>query len=189
MSEQKAKVYVALGADLIHEGHLNVINKGASLGELTVGVLTDKALASYKRLPVIEYEQRELVVKALKGVTHVVKQETASYKDVLTTLKPQYVVHGDDWKEGVQSKTRAEVVELLAGWGGELVEIAYTHNLSGSIDAKRKELSFHPGFRARQLRRLIASKGRILWLFVLSLAVVVGFFCCCCLVFSCFHCI
>ena len=158
MSE-KASVYVALGADLIHEGHLNVINKGASLGELTVGVLTDTALASYKRLPVLEFTQRELVVKALKGVSHVVKQETASYATVLKQLKPKYVVHGDDWSEGVQKKYRAEVIELLKEWNGELIEVPYTHNLSGGIAAKRKELSFHPGFRARQLRRLISSKG------------------------------
>ena len=96
------KVYIGMSADLIHPGHLNIIKEGAKLGEVTVGVLTDKAIASYKRLPYLSYEQRKLIVESLKGVENVIPQETLDYVPNLRSVKPDFVVHGDDWKEGIQ---------------------------------------------------------------------------------------
>lgn len=107
-----------MSADLVHPGHLNIIKKASELGDLTIGLLTDSAIASYKRLPYLEYEQRKAVIENLKGVKEVVAQDSLDYTDNLIKLKPDYVVHGDDWKEGVQKSTRDRVLELVKTWGG-----------------------------------------------------------------------
>ena len=118
-------VYIGMSADLVHPGHLNIIQKGVELGNVVVGLLTDEAIASYKRVPFMSFEQRRQVVEAIKGVSRVVPQTTLDYVPNLQALKPDYVVHGDDWKEGVQAQTRQRVIEALAAWGGQLVEVAY----------------------------------------------------------------
>ena len=120
-------VYVGMSADVLHNGHINIINEAAKLGEVTVGVLTDAAVASYKRLPYLTYEERSIVVKALKGVAQVIPQETLDYRPNLESLKPDFVVHGDGWKTGVQSAIRQQVVEKISEWGGEVIDIPYTH--------------------------------------------------------------
>ena len=111
------KVYLGMSADLVHPGHINIINEAAKLGEVTVGLLNDSAIASYKRIPYMTYEQRKNVVENIKGVAAVVEQTTLDYRANLIKLKPQYVVHGDDWREGVQKKTRQQVIDTLAQWG------------------------------------------------------------------------
>ncbi|MHC5120673.1 MAG: adenylyltransferase/cytidyltransferase family protein, partial [Planctomycetota bacterium] len=121
----KKIVYVGMSADIIHPGHLNIIHEAMKLGEVTVGVLTDAAIASYKRLPFLNYEQRKAVVENLVGVSRVVPQETLDYVPNLKTYKPDFVVHGDDWRAGVQAKVRQRVLDTLAEWGGELVEPTY----------------------------------------------------------------
>ena len=103
---QEKQVYVGMSADIIHPGHLNIIHEAAKLGHVTVGVLTDAAIASYKRLPYLDYEQRALVVSNLKGVERVIPQTTLDYRPNLRELKPDYVVHGDDWREGFQKSIR-----------------------------------------------------------------------------------
>lgn len=156
------KVYIAMSADLIHPGHLNIINAAARYGEVTVGVLTDAAIASYKRLPYMSYEQRSLIVQSLKGVCRVIPQETLDYVPNLQTLKPDYVVHGDDWKTGVQRGTRQRVIETLAEWGGELVEPTYTQGISSTtINQALKEVGTTPDLRLKRLRRLLAAKPLI----------------------------
>ena len=109
------KVYVGMSADLIHPGHLNIINEARKLGEVTVGLLTDKAIASYKRLPALTFAQREIVIKNIKGVENVIPQETLDYVPNLQKLKPDFVVHGDDWKDGIQSYRRIERMGRKAG--------------------------------------------------------------------------
>ena len=101
------KVYVGMSADLLHPGHTNILSHAAKLGAVTVGVLTDNAIATYKRLPYLAYEQRKAVVEHIKGVEQVIPQHTLDYSDNLRALKPDYVVHGDDWLTGIQAKTRA----------------------------------------------------------------------------------
>jgi phosphoenolpyruvate phosphomutase len=155
-------VYIGMSADLIHPGHMNIIQKGRALGEITVGLLTDAAIASYKRLPFLDYEQRKAVVEQIKGVVNVVPQETLDYVPNLTRLKPDYVVHGDDWKAGVQVETRRRVVEALAGWGGKLVEVPYTHGINSSVlNAGLKEIGTTPGVRMCRLGRLLAAKPMV----------------------------
>jgi phosphoenolpyruvate phosphomutase / 2-hydroxyethylphosphonate cytidylyltransferase len=154
------KVYLGMSADLIHPGHINIIKEAAKLGEVTVGVLTDKAIASYKRLPLMTYEQRKNVVENIKGVSNVIPQEKLDYRDNLIAHKPNIVVHGDDWKEGVQFKTRQQVIETLKKWDGKLVEISYTKGIS-STQLKRAldEIGITADVRRARLRRLIHSKS------------------------------
>ena len=114
--EYKKTVYVGMSADLIHPGHLNILKNARELGSVTVGLLTDHAIASYKRLPFMTYEQRKQVIENIKGVDRVVAQETLDYVPNLRKYKPDIVVHGDDWKEGVQRKTRQQVIDALAEW-------------------------------------------------------------------------
>jgi len=154
-----ALVYVGMSADLIHPGHLNVIKKAAELGEVTVGLLTDKAIVSYKRLPYMSFDQRKEVIINVKGVTNVIAQETLDYVPNLRKLKPKYVVHGNDWREGVQRKVRKAVLETIAEWGGELVEVPYTEGISSTIlNNVLKEIGTTPDIRRSKLRRLLNAK-------------------------------
>ena len=152
-------VYVGMSADLLHPGHINILKKASELGEVTVGVLTDKAIASYKRLPFMTFEQRKNVVENVKGVSRVIAQETLDYRDNLNLIKPDIVVHGDDWREGVQIKTRQQVIDTLAGWGGELIEVSYTQGISSTqLNNSLKEIGVTADVRRERLRRLIYAK-------------------------------
>ena len=156
------KVYVGMSADLVHPGHLNILNKAASLGEVVVGVLTDSAIASYKRLPYMNYDQRAEVVSNLKSVSKVVPQHTLDYTENLRQLKPDYVVHGDDWRNGVQRDTRQKVIDTISEWGGELIEVPYTEGVSSSaLNKAIKELGTTPQIRLASLRRLLQAKPLI----------------------------
>ena len=155
-------VYVAMSADLIHPGHLNILKEAQKLGKVTVGLLTDSAIASYKRLPYLTYEQREVIVKNIKGVHEVIPQETLDYIPNMRRLEPDYVVHGNDWKTGVQKETRERVINALKEWGGKLVEPEYTSGISSTkLNNAVKEIGTTPGIRIKLLRRLIESKDII----------------------------
>lgn len=157
--EIKKTVYVGLSADLVHPGHLNIINEAAKLGQVTVGLLTDEAIASYKRLPYLNFEHRKIVVQNLKGVDTVIPQEQLDYRPNLRKLKPDFVVHGDDWKEGPQKETREQVIETLKEWGGKLVEVSYTKGISSTmLNSAIREVGTTPEIRLNRLRRLINSK-------------------------------
>lgn len=153
------KVYVAMSADLLHHGHMNIFKKARELGEITVGLLTDRAIANYKRLPFLTYEQRKEIVENIKGVVDVVPQETPDYVPNLRKLKPDYVVHGDDWQKGVQKDIRKKVIETLKEWGGELVEVPYTKGISSTDIANAiREVGTTPEVRRGQLKRLLEVK-------------------------------
>lgn len=153
------KVYVGMSADLIHPGHLNIIKEAKKLGEVTVGLLTDKAIASYKRLPYLTFEQRKIIVENIKGVEKVIPQETLDYVPNLKKLKPDFVVHGDDWKTGVQTQTREKVIDTLKEWGGELVEVEYTKGISSTqLNKSLKEIGTTPEIRMKRLKRLLEVK-------------------------------
>jgi len=152
-------VYVGMSADLVHPGHINIINRAAELGEVTVGLLTDKAIASYKRVPFMEWDQRAEVVGALRHVARVVPQHTLDYVPNLHEYRPDFVVHGDDWREGVQSEVRRRVILALEGWGGELVEVPYTTGISSTkLHAAMKEIGTTPDMRRASLRRMLNAK-------------------------------
>ncbi len=153
------KVYVGMSADLVHPGHLNIINEAAKYGEVIIGLLTDSAIASYKRLPYMSYEQRKIVIENIKGVSEVIPQETLDYVPNLEKVQPNYVVHGDDWKEGVQKETRQRVIDALSKWGGKLIEIPYTEGISSSkLNKVLKEIGTTPDIRRATLSRLLESK-------------------------------
>ena len=156
MSEKKT-VFVPMSCDLIHEGHLNVIKHAKKYGMVIVGLLTDAAINVYKPLPVFTYKQRLAIIENIKGVDSVEKTEDWDYSSALERLKPDYIIHGDDWKHNNQSQVRKNVTRQMKQWKGQVIEIPYTKGISSSSvkDIIRKEIS--PSFqRAGNLRRIIS---------------------------------
>ena len=152
-------VYVGMSADLIHPGHMNILKKAASLGDVIVGLLTDEAIASYKRMPLMSFNQRKDVIENIKGVVKVIPQKTLDYESNLLKLKPDFVVHGDDWKKGIQKETRQKVIDTLSSWNGELVEMPYTEGISSSqLNEASKEIGTTPDIRLKSLKRLLNAK-------------------------------
>ena len=159
MKKNKKIVYVGLSADILHEGHINILNKAKSLGYVIVGLLTDEAITSYKKLPHLTFSQREIVLKNIKTVDKVVHQKTLDYRPNLLKFKPSYVVHGDDWREGIQKETRKQVIKTLKKWSGKLIEVPYTKNISSSkIKEKFIKTGTTPDIRKSKLKRLINVK-------------------------------
>ena len=153
------KVYLGLTADIIHPGIINIINEGAKHGQLIIGLLTDSAIVSHKRLPYLTYEQRKQVVENIKGVSEVVHQEDWSYIQNLKKLKPDFIIHGDDWKSGSLSKIRDEVIEVMKEWGGEVIEVPYTKGINSSaLASNMHSIGTTPEIRMKTLRRLIEAK-------------------------------
>lgn len=159
------KIYIGMSADLLHPGHLNIINEARKIiqneggGEIIVGLLTDSAIASYKRLPYMTFEQRKTVVENVKGVDEVIAQETLDYVPNLLKIKPDYVLHGDDWKTGVQAQTRQRIIEVMKEWGGKVIDIPYTEGISSTkLNKILKEVGTTPEIRGKRLKRLLNSK-------------------------------
>lgn len=156
------KVYLAMSADIIHHGHINVIQEACKLGEVTVGILTDAVIASYKRFPLLNFDERKEIIANIKGVAQVVPQETLDYVPNLEKLKPDYVVHGDDWRSGEQKVIRERVIEALQQWGGQLVEVKYTEGISiTQLDEAMHKIGTTPNARMRRLRQLLEIKPTV----------------------------
>jgi len=149
-------VYTCFCTDVIHAGHLNIIENARKLGKVIVGALSDEALIRFNRFPTVSIENRVKLYKELEHVERVIVQNSSLYEDVINTLKPDYVIHGDNWKTGPESAIRARVIELLAQYGGELVEIAYTCNEDvKKIDSILKEKLAMPEYRRKRLKQLL----------------------------------
>jgi len=159
---ENRQVYMCFSTDMIHSAHIALIRKAARLGRLTVGVLSDEAVASYKRYPLLPFAERKVMFENITGVDRVVEQRTLSYRENLERFRPDYVVHGDDWTEGFQKAVRQEVVDILAEYGGKLVEYPYARDERYRELEKRarKELSM-PDLRRGRLRKLLAMKGLV----------------------------
>ena len=152
-------VYLGMVGDILHPGLINIINEATKLGDVMVGLYTDKAIAAYRRLPYMTYEQRKQVVENIKGVTQVVAQDDYSYIPNLLKYKPNYIIHGDDWKEGRDSELRDAVFKTMHEIGGEVVEIPYTKGInSSSLGKDIRGIGTTPDIRLKALRRLIAAK-------------------------------
>ena len=152
-------VYVAFSADILHEGHINILKYASKLGKVVVGLLTDKAITSYRQLPHLSYKQREVILKNIKFVHKVIPQYTLDYTKNLNLIRPNYVVHGDDWKTGIQKSTRIKVIKTLKKWSGKLKEIPYTKNISSSkIKSEIISTGTTPELRKSKLRRLMEAK-------------------------------
>jgi len=153
------KVYIGMSADIVHPGHLNILLEGSKLGRVIVGVLTDEAIVSYKRLPYLSFNQRKQIIQSIKYVDEVIAQKTLDYTDNLYSIKPDYVVHGDDWKKGPQKKTRENVIKVISEWGGKVIDIPYTKGISSTmLNNKIDSIGTTPEIRLKRLRRLLEVK-------------------------------
>jgi len=153
------KVYVSLIADLLHAGHINVLKEAAKLGEVTVGLLTLQACGELNDIPYLEYENRKEVLENLNMVVAVIAQNSATYRENLEKLKPDFVVHGDDWIHTSQQKYREEVIEVLKAWGGKLIEVPYSKNINDlQIKEQMTKLGITTSARMGRLRKLIEAK-------------------------------
>jgi phosphoenolpyruvate phosphomutase len=154
----KKIVYVPLAADILHEGHLNILKIASKYGKVIVGLLTDAAIIQYKNLPFFDYDQRFKIVSNLKLVDEVVPQDSWDYKEILNSIKPDFFVHGDDWKLGIQSKIRLEVIRELKKWNGKLIEPKYSKNVSTNYQKRILQMTITPDQRKLKLKRLLKVK-------------------------------
>lgn len=165
MHKKQKKVYVALSVDLVHSGHLNILNIAKKYGKVTVGLLTDKAISSYKKPPILDYKERYNIAKNLRAVDSVIAQDSLDYTKNLILLKPDIVVHGDDWKNGIQKNIRKKVIETLKIWKGKLIEPKYTEGISSSkISDVLHSLGTTPDIRRKSLKRLLDMRGFVRFL-------------------------
>ena len=160
---ESRKVYMCFSSDIIHGGHISIIKKAQKLGKLIIGVLSDEVVSSYKRLPLVPASERKVMFENIAGVYKVIEQNTLSYKKNLEMLRPDFVVHGDDWCNGFQKPIRDEVVSILASYGGKLVEYPY------SIDDKYRDIEARtrcdlamPDIRRGQLKKALDMKGMVI---------------------------
>lgn len=152
-------VYLGMIGDIMHPGLINIISEGAKYGNVMIGLFTDKAIATHKRLPYLTYEQRKNVIENIKGVTTIVPQDDWSYVPNLEKYKPDYIIHGDDWLYGPDKYVRDEVFKVMEKQGGQVIEIPYTKGITSSGLAKEIEsLGTTPEARMKSLRRLITAK-------------------------------
>ncbi len=150
------KVYVCFSTDVIHEGHMNIIHEAKKYGGITAGVMSDRAMVRYDRFPTISFEERFHMIESIPEVDQVVVQDDVMYDRVLRQLRPDYVVHGDNWRDGVQSVIRENVIQVLKEWGGELIEVPYTYNENVKrIDEMMREKLAMPEYRRKRLRQLL----------------------------------
>ena len=152
-------VYLGMIGDIMHPGLINIINEGTKYGEVMIGLFTDKAIATHKRLPYLTYEQRKNVIENIKGVSSIVPQDEWSYVPNLLKYKPDYIIHGDDWLQGPDKYIREEVFKVMEKLGGEVIEIPYTKGISASsLKEEIDSLGVTPQARLSSLRRLISAK-------------------------------
>ena len=158
-SRTEKTVYLCFSTDIIHGGHIAIIQRAAKLGKLLIGLMTDEAVATYKRFPILSYEERRKIIENIKGVSEIVEQTTLSYVPNLLKYKPDIVVHGDEWKEGIQAPVRQEVIDTLKTYGGQLIEFPYSDNEEYKILEKNAvtQLSI-PDYRRGTLKKLIGLK-------------------------------
>lgn len=149
-------VYACFCTDVIHEGHLNIIKEAKKYGTIIAGVMSDEAMVRYDRFPLISFEERKILLENIPEISRVVVQTDVMYEKVLNELRPDYVIHGDDWKEGAMRAVRQNVKDTLEKWGGKLIEIPYTYNEQvQKVDAMMRERAAMPEYRRKRLRQMI----------------------------------
>lgn len=150
------KVYICFSTDVIHEGHLNVIREAKKYGNVIAGIMSDKAMVRFDRYPTISFQERIKMFENLSDIDEVVIQEEVMYEKNLRKIKPDYVIHGDNWRDGAQAAIRKNAIEVLSEWGGELIEVPYTYNDNvKKIDSMVREKLAMPEYRRKRLRQLI----------------------------------
>ena len=150
------KVYTCFSTDVVHEGHLNIINTAKQYGDVYVGVLSDAATVRYNKFPTISFEERVDMIKRIDGLKEVIVQNDVMYDEIVRTLRPDYIIHGDNWISGPMRKMRDNAEQLMKGYGGEVIDVPYTYSENVvRIDAKIKEQLAMPERRRRRLRQLL----------------------------------
>ncbi len=159
MNNKKKTVYIGLSADALHHGHMGLLEKGREYGDLIIGLFTDEAISTFKRLPYLNYEQRKKILLNFKGVKKVVPQPVHDYSINLKKFKPDFMIHGDDWKTGYMKEFRDNCIKVLKSYGGKLIEVKYTKGVSSSafID-QLNAITITPDIRRATLKRLINTK-------------------------------
>lgn len=153
------KVYLGMIGDIMHPGLINIITEGAKYGDVMIGLYSDRAIATHKRLPYLTYEQRKAVIEKIVGVKEIVPQDDWSYVPNLKKYKPDYIIHGDDWQYGPDKYIRDEVFKTMEKLGGEVIEVPYTKGISASsLKEAMDSLGVTPQTRLASLRRLISAK-------------------------------
>ena len=139
---KKPLVYVAMCGDIIHHGHIKILKVAHKYGDITLGLLSDKAIKSYKKKgPLINFKNRKIIFQSIKYIKKIIKQNQLDYVPTLNKFKPNYVVHGDDWKKGVQKEIREKILKALKKWNGKLIEPRYTKNISSTLIKKRLKIN------------------------------------------------
>ncbi|MDE7322628.1 MAG: phosphoenolpyruvate mutase [Lachnospiraceae bacterium] len=150
------KVYTCFCTDIIHEGHLNILREANKYGEVIVGILSDAAMIKYNRFPTITLEDRMKIVEDTGLVQSVIIQNEIMYDNVIKNIRPDYVIHGDNWCHGPENAIRRNVIDNLNKYGGELLEVGYTYNENvKKIDDNIKEKLAMPEYRRKRLRQLL----------------------------------
>jgi len=137
VNQKKKTVYCAMSGDIIHHGHINILKIASKYGEVILGILTDEAISTYKKKPILKYKDRKTVLQSIKYIKKIIPQKTHDYSFNLIRLKPNYVIHGDDWKKGNQKNIRKKVIQLIKKWNGKLIEPSYTKKISSSLIKKK----------------------------------------------------
>jgi len=151
-------IYVPLAVDILHSAHINVLKIAKKYGKVIVGLLTDSAIAEYKKFPLIAYEERYKTLEGIKYVDQIVEQKNWDYSINVKKYKPNFFIHGDDWKTGIQKKQRKKVINALKKINGKLIELPFNKNISSS-EIKHKIIKISsPVNRVSKLKRLINAK-------------------------------
>lgn len=155
-------VYTCFCTDVIHEGHLNIVRRAQEYGDVVVGVLSDAACVRFNRFPTVTYEERVEMARAIEGVSQVVCQDDVLYDKVIAALRPDYVIHGDNWLQGHMRFLRDNVERCLATYGGQIIDAPYTYSEEVKrIDDRMREKLMMPEYRRRRLRQLIEMRGTV----------------------------
>lgn len=156
MKDKTKKVYACFCTDIIHEGHLNIIREAAKYGKVIAGILSDAAMIRYNRFPIVTFEERKKMLEQIPEISEIVVQNEVMYENVLASIRPDYVIHGDNWLEGPMRAIRQNVIENLKKWQGELLEVPYTNNdRVRNIEAAVRERAAMSEYRRKRLRLLI----------------------------------
>jgi phosphoenolpyruvate phosphomutase len=148
-----------MSVDVFHHGHINIISRAREYGEIIIGLLTDVAIADYKRLPYLSFEQRKKILENIVGVSRVVSQDEWDYSPNILKYRPDFMIHGDDWLDGPLAPFREKALEALSKYGGELIEVPYTKDVSSSsIVEKLLTVGTTPEVRKGTLKRLLLAK-------------------------------
>ena len=155
-------VYVPLAVDLLHSVHISILKKAKRYGKVIVGLMTDKAISEYKQLPILDYNERFKILSGVKFIDEIVEQKNWDYSENIKKYKPDYFIHGDDWKKGIQKNQRKKVIKTLKRYRGKLIEISFSKNISSS-EIKEKIINYvsNSNNKVSRLKQMMKAKNLV----------------------------